>query len=64
MKATLAAVTSIEPANHWGVERVVAELRDARNEWRTARQRRQEFGNREFPSPAALREIAAGLCGA
>lgn len=64
MTRNLTAAVAMEPGNHWGVEKIVAELRSARNDWRAARQRRQDVGSREFPSPAALRGIAVGLCGA
>ncbi|ATE59458.1 serine O-acetyltransferase EpsC [Thauera sinica] len=47
----------------WGLERIVAELRQARERWRAAQQRKREFGVREFPSRDALRDIAAALCG-
>jgi len=51
-------------AGNWGVDRVVAGLRAAREDWRAARQRNPESGAREFPSREALKEIAASLCGA
>jgi len=43
---------------------VVDELRVARDRWRKAHERHQEFGGREFPSRAALRAILDDLCGA
>lgn len=60
----LASVSLTEPTGNWGIDRVVAGLRSAREDWRAARQRNPEFGAREFPSREALKEIAAGLCGA
>jgi serine O-acetyltransferase len=48
----------------WGLDGVVAELRAARERWRVAQQRSREVGVREFPSRAALHEIAGALCGA
>ncbi len=41
---------------------IVDELRAARERWRRAHLRHQEFGGREFPSRLALQEIAADLC--
>lgn len=43
---------------------VVDELRVARDRWRKAHERHQEFGGREFPSRAALRAILDDLCAA
>lgn len=43
---------------------VVAELRAARNDWRTAQQRPREPGGRELPAREALRQIVQGLRGA
>ncbi len=43
---------------------VVDELRAARDRWRKAHERHQEFGGREFPSRAALRAILDDLCAA
>ena len=44
--------------------RVVAELRAAREDWRTAQDRPREPGGRELPSREALRDIVQGLRGA
>lgn len=52
------------PAQHWDLERIVAELHEARRRWREARQRNREYGGREFPSRDALKAIADGLRGA
>ena len=43
---------------------VVDELRAARDRWRKAHERHQEFGGREFPSREALRAILDDLCAA
>lgn len=43
---------------------VVDELRAARDRWRKAHERHQEFGGREFPSRTALRAILDDLCAA
>lgn len=48
----------------WDLGPVVWQLREARERWREAQQRRRDFGAREFPSREALREIAGALCGA
>jgi serine O-acetyltransferase len=47
----------------WDLDRIVGELREARERWRSAQQRQREFGAREFPSRDALRDIADALCG-
>lgn len=44
--------------------RIVAELREAREEWRQAQQRSRDVGGRELPSGEALSAIALGLRGA
>jgi serine O-acetyltransferase len=51
------------PVAHWELDRIVEGLRQARDRWRTARQRSLEFGAREFPSRESLRSILDGLCG-
>src|SRR5262249_46510290 len=43
---------------------VVAQLRAARERWRTAQQRSRDPGGRELPSREALAEIVQGLRGA
>ena len=43
---------------------VVAQLREARERWRTAQQRSRDPGGRELPSREALAEIVQGLRGA
>ena len=49
---------------NWDLDRVVAGLNSARNDWRALQQRDREFGGRELPSRDALREITQALCGA
>ena len=53
-----------EQLGGWGVKEIVADLRAARERWRTAQQRSREFAVREFPSREALQDIAEALCGA
>jgi len=50
-------------APRWQLAGIVVELAHARSEWR-ARQRRTDYGRREFPSREALREVVRGLCAA
>jgi len=50
-------------APRWQLAGIVGELAQARSEWR-ARQRRTDYGRREFPSREALRQVVKGLCGA
>lgn len=51
-------------ASGWDLGRIVWQLREVRERWRDAQQRKRDFGAREFPSRDALREIVAALCGA
>lgn len=46
---------------HWELDSLVAELRQARERWRKARQRDPEAHGREFPSQAALGDIVRSL---
>lgn len=48
---------------NWDLSHVVFGLRAARDDWRTIHQRKRDYGGREFPSSAALKEIIANLCG-
>jgi len=48
----------------WSVDQIVAQLRTQRECWRDAHNRPRDGAGREFPSPAALGQIAAGLRGA
>jgi serine O-acetyltransferase len=52
-----------EIKNDWSLERIVAELRAARVEWRLSQGRPTEAGGRELPSREALRNIVTALCG-
>ena len=45
----------------WNLPRIVDGLRKVRDKWRSEHQR--NASEREFPSPDALRDIAANLCG-
>ncbi|MBS0512765.1 MAG: serine acetyltransferase [Proteobacteria bacterium] len=56
--------TSERAAAGWDLGRIVWQLREVRERWRDARQRKRDFGPREFPSRDALREIVNGLSGA
>ncbi|EGH31397.1 serine O-acetyltransferase, partial [Pseudomonas syringae pv. japonica str. M301072] len=52
-------------SSHWQLQRIVSQLRGAREDWR-ARNRRVsgEHGGRELPSRAAMGEILEALSGA
>ncbi|MDO6385194.1 serine O-acetyltransferase EpsC [Uliginosibacterium sp. 31-12] len=49
---------------NWDLDRVVAGLREVREGWREAQQRRHEYGGRELPSPETLRQLLLALRGA
>ncbi|HXU92996.1 MAG TPA: serine O-acetyltransferase EpsC [Gallionella sp.] len=51
------------PGRAWELERIVAELKAARVQWRIGQGRSTETGGRELPSREALRDIVALLCG-
>ncbi len=51
-------------ANDWNLDRVVAELREQRDRWRTHHRRNLDAGGREFPSPEVLKEVVRGLAAA
>jgi serine O-acetyltransferase len=51
-------------APNWDLDRVVANLRDARADWREARHRTLEYGGRELPSRDAIERIMLALRGA
>jgi len=55
---------SLVASTHWELDKIVNELRAARNEWRSARGRLREAGLRELPSREALQQIVSDLCGA
>lgn len=48
----------------WELDKIVQELRNARNDWRAQRGRSREPGLRELPSRDALQQIIRELCGA
>jgi serine O-acetyltransferase len=52
-----------QPAE-WGLEFVVADLRDVRRRWRESCARNHECGGRELPAPGPIRDIVDGLRGA
>ncbi|HEY8938961.1 MAG TPA: serine O-acetyltransferase EpsC [Cellvibrio sp.] len=49
---------------NWELDKIVQELRNARNDWRAQRGRSREPGLRELPSRDALQQIIRELCGA
>ena len=52
-------------SSHWQLQRIVSQLRDARDDWRTRNRRVSgEHGGRELPSRAAMSEILEALSGA
>lgn len=51
-------------ASMFEIRRVVGELAEVRQRWRTARKRSSELGGRELPSRDALAKILTDLCGA
>ena len=53
-----------DSAAGWDLPRIVAELRSARERWRSQQPRRRALGGREFPSRDRLRTVADALCGA
>jgi serine O-acetyltransferase len=52
------------PPPAWNLSPIVAELHQARSQWREQQQRLQEFGGRELPSREKLGELISQLCGA
>jgi serine O-acetyltransferase len=53
------------PAGHyWDIDRIAAELRDAREDWRNAHKRHAEHGAAGFPSRHVIDTIMIALCGA
>ncbi len=52
------------PETGWGLSGIVADLRDARMQWRAQSGRVRSTGEREFPSVDEIREIVELLCGA
>lgn len=51
-------------AASWELDKIVQELRNARNDWRSLRGRTREPGLRELPSRDVLQQIIHDLCGA
>jgi len=51
-------------AANWELDKIVQELRNARNDWRAQRGRSREPGLRELPSRDVLQQITRDLCGA
>lgn len=49
--------------HNWGLDRIVAELRNARSEWHSSQGKTTETSWRELPSREALRDIINALCG-
>ncbi|MBL8481748.1 MAG: serine acetyltransferase [Rhodocyclaceae bacterium] len=54
----------VDPGPNWPLDEVVSALREARHRWRVSRQRPQDVGGRELPSPHAVAHIVEALCGA
>jgi len=55
---------SAQTAPNWELDKIVQELRNARNDWRSQRGRSREPGLRELPSRDLLQQIIRDLCGA
>jgi serine O-acetyltransferase len=51
-------------STNWELDKIVSELRTARNEWRSQRGRLREAGLRELPSRDVLQQVLSELCGA
>ena len=51
-------------AANWDLDKIVQELRNARNDWRSQRGRTREPGLRELPSRDVLQQVIRDLCGA
>lgn len=70
MNISLPGVESVHGAQgpaatpNWELDRVVTELRSAREDWREAQQRKQEYGGRDLPSRDSLHQMMLGLRGA
>jgi serine O-acetyltransferase len=58
------AVRGKTPGINWQLERIVGELHDARNEWRSQHGRTRELSSRELPSRMVVSEILESLCSA
>ena len=55
---------SFSQPTDWGLEFVVADLREVRRRWRESCARNHECGGRELPAPGPIRDIVDGLRGA
>ena len=64
LSSTAAGVLQVDAAPSFDLGAVVAQLRAARERWRTGQQRPREPGGRELPSREALEDIVQGLRGA
>ncbi len=51
------------PAGGWQLDRVVAELRTARAQWRSQNGRTRALDARDLPSRQAMRDVMEALCG-
>jgi serine O-acetyltransferase len=64
MNKSVSELRLVAGASHdWSLDRIVAELRAARVQWRISQGRPTETGGRELPSRDALRSIVTALCG-
>jgi serine O-acetyltransferase len=52
------------PAGYWDIDRLVADLGEARTRWRREKQHHAEYGSEGFPSRDNLHKIMIALCGA
>jgi serine O-acetyltransferase len=52
------------PSHNWQLGRIVAELREARMEWRGSHDRTQELNGRDLPSRETLADIVQAIVGA
>lgn len=59
------AAPGAEPRPYnWQLDSIVAQLRQARMDWRTAQARDRELGGRELPSREIVQDVVDALCGA
>jgi serine O-acetyltransferase len=57
-------VETISTSPKWELDKIVQQLREARNDWRNQRGRSREPGLRELPSREVLQQVIRDLCGA
>lgn len=50
--------------HNWQLDSIVAQLRQARMDWRVAQARDRELGGRELPSREIVQDVVDALCGA